>query len=319
MNTEHLQYVLTIAQYGSINQAAEVLHLQRSYLSRIVSNLEQQLGVAIFKRVPKGVITTPEGVYVLDKLTAALNILQELEQHFAVQQEDDYSCYHDQITLYTPLKMRPRHQMIRVIEEYQQQFPNVSLVLVEKSGQSAYKDLQGQKNHIAMTVHSEKIAHLDWPIPEQLCFLQLKEMPLVALAAKNNVIAESYQSISLATLCKEDMILMQADDTLDDKPLFYDLLEQYGKPNVKHVVGSNIALFHELLETGRYFSLGTIHAGGGSLKEIPLKEAITMKAGLLFDETVLKNFPAKVLIEKIVERIGNADEVQFRGKCKGKL
>ncbi len=89
--------------------------------------------------------------------------------------------------------------------------------------------------------------------------------------------------------------------------------------NVKHVVGSNIALFHELLETGRYFSLGTIHAGGGSLKEIPLKEAITMKAGLLFDETVLKNFPAKVLIEKIVERIGNADEVQFRGKCKGKL
>ena len=62
MNTDHLQYVLAVARYRSINQAAEAQLLHRHYLSRVVSGIEKQLGLVLFERLPKGVELTPEGV-----------------------------------------------------------------------------------------------------------------------------------------------------------------------------------------------------------------------------------------------------------------
>ena len=61
MNTDHFRYILSIAQCQSISQAAENLHLQRPYLSKILLNLEQELNVTIFIRTPKGILITPAG------------------------------------------------------------------------------------------------------------------------------------------------------------------------------------------------------------------------------------------------------------------
>lgn len=311
MNTEHLHYLLTINQYHSINQAAEALHLQRSYLSRVVSTLEKQLGVTIFERVPKGVLPTSEGAYALERIEAALAILMELEQHF-VSPERSYPRYHDELILYYPSTMRPRNQMIQIMERYRDRFPNVLLTLAEKHPNRVPQEIIGKNNALAVVLYSSTISYLQWPVPEQLRLIPLSQSPVVALAAKGHSPAEDYQTISLATLCKQKLVLM--DPGNDDPPAFYRLLSDYGTPNVKHIVSGNLTLFYELLATGRYFSLGIANSlSPDELKQIPLRENIMVSSGLLFDPAVLDNFPAKVLLETVLEQLGHQDALDGAG------
>lgn len=307
MNTEHLHYLLTINQYHSINQAAEALHLQRSYLSRVVSTLEKQLGITIFERVPKGVLPTPEGAYALERIEAALAILTELEQHFT-RSENPGLGYHGQLTLYCPTRLRPRNQMIRIMERYQGCFPNISLILADLSYAEAEKTLAGKADRLAVVLHSETIKSLNWTIPEKLHFIPLAEVPVVALTANDEAVIKKYQSISLATLCKQNLVLM--NNGSDDQPPFYGLLAEHGTPHIKHIVSGNFTLFYDLMRTGRYFSIGLVDQRNlDGLRQIPLRDHIVVTTGLLYDPAVLDNVPAKALLDIILEQM---DGQQYR-------
>ncbi|KXL53423.1 HTH-type transcriptional regulator CatM [Anaerotignum neopropionicum] len=61
MNLTDLKYVIEIDKCGSISLAAKKLYVAQSNLSRAVKELEQEFDIVIFKRTPKGVITTREG------------------------------------------------------------------------------------------------------------------------------------------------------------------------------------------------------------------------------------------------------------------
>ncbi len=61
MNLTDLKYVIEIDKCGSISLAAKNLYVAQSNLSRAVKELEQEFDIVIFKRTPKGVITTREG------------------------------------------------------------------------------------------------------------------------------------------------------------------------------------------------------------------------------------------------------------------
>ena len=61
MTLAQLKYVITIADTGSMNEAAHLLFLSQPSLSAAVRDLEEETGVTIFKRTNRGVIVTPEG------------------------------------------------------------------------------------------------------------------------------------------------------------------------------------------------------------------------------------------------------------------
>lgn len=62
MQLNELSYLQTIAQQHSISAAAAKLNLSQQRLSRIVQNIENELGLKIFTRSKKGVILTKDGV-----------------------------------------------------------------------------------------------------------------------------------------------------------------------------------------------------------------------------------------------------------------
>ena len=61
MNILHLKYVVCIAETGSINKAAEELHVAQPNLSRVVREMETDLGICFFRRSSRGMLLTPEG------------------------------------------------------------------------------------------------------------------------------------------------------------------------------------------------------------------------------------------------------------------
>ena len=76
MDFRQLRYFAAVAEYGSFSEAAARLHVAQSALSRHTLTLEQELGVTLFDRHPRGVETTPSGALLLNR---AKRILAELE------------------------------------------------------------------------------------------------------------------------------------------------------------------------------------------------------------------------------------------------
>ncbi|MBE6002450.1 MAG: LysR family transcriptional regulator [Sarcina sp.] len=61
MTIQQIQYVMMIADAGSINSAAKELYISQSRLSGTVRELEQELGITLFLRNNRGIQVTPEG------------------------------------------------------------------------------------------------------------------------------------------------------------------------------------------------------------------------------------------------------------------
>ncbi|MEZ0364882.1 LysR family transcriptional regulator [Mycobacterium sp. pUA109] len=76
MDTHRLKYFLRIADEGSISRAAAVLGIAQPALSRQVRQLEEELGVALFRRTARGVELTDEGEQLRASTAAPLRQLE---------------------------------------------------------------------------------------------------------------------------------------------------------------------------------------------------------------------------------------------------
>ena len=61
MTLQQLRYALTIADCGSMNEAAKQLFISQPSLSETMKELEQEIGIQIFLRSNRGIVITPEG------------------------------------------------------------------------------------------------------------------------------------------------------------------------------------------------------------------------------------------------------------------
>ena len=61
MTLPQLHYVITIAEKGSMNKAAESLYISQPSLTSSVKELEKELGITIFNRSGRGVTLTNDG------------------------------------------------------------------------------------------------------------------------------------------------------------------------------------------------------------------------------------------------------------------
>jgi DNA-binding transcriptional LysR family regulator len=80
MELRHLRYFLAVAETENVRLASERLHITQPAVSRQIHELEEELGVQLFERLPRGLRLTPEGqAYRLDALEvmASLNTARD--------------------------------------------------------------------------------------------------------------------------------------------------------------------------------------------------------------------------------------------------
>ncbi len=82
MNLQHLKYVIEIEKTGSISKASENLFMSQPNLSRAVKELEESLGILIFKRTPKGIDTTAKGKEFLGFAKGIISQMDEVEKYY---------------------------------------------------------------------------------------------------------------------------------------------------------------------------------------------------------------------------------------------
>ena len=77
MNTVLLKYVVEVEKEGSISKAAENLYMNQPYLSKCIRELEESVGITIFRRTSKGVIPTQKG---LEFIACAKDVLAQIDE-----------------------------------------------------------------------------------------------------------------------------------------------------------------------------------------------------------------------------------------------
>lgn len=79
LETWSLRVLVEVAERGSFSAAAEALTMTQPAISRQISSLEHKVGVALFRRVPRGVAPTAAGGIAIDEARAILGRLAGME------------------------------------------------------------------------------------------------------------------------------------------------------------------------------------------------------------------------------------------------
>ena len=83
MTLQQLRYLIAIAEYGSINAAAQNLYASQSNLSTAIKELEQELGITVFTRSNRGVTLTNDGQEFIDYARQVYHQYETLAEKYA--------------------------------------------------------------------------------------------------------------------------------------------------------------------------------------------------------------------------------------------
>lgn len=77
LNLQHLRYLVEVEKIGSITKAASALFMGQPNLSKAIKEIENEMGIVIFKRSARGVVPTVKGAEFLEY---AKNVLVQVDK-----------------------------------------------------------------------------------------------------------------------------------------------------------------------------------------------------------------------------------------------
>lgn len=77
MELRHLRYFIAAADEQHFGRASERLHVTRPAVSKIVADLEDELGLRLFERKGHRVTLTPAGRHLLPDIKAVMHMLTD--------------------------------------------------------------------------------------------------------------------------------------------------------------------------------------------------------------------------------------------------
>lgn len=82
MTLQQLKYVTTVAQRGTISEAAKELYISQPSLTNAIKELEAEMGVTVFHRTNKGIVVTREGEVFLGYARQVLEQASLMEEKY---------------------------------------------------------------------------------------------------------------------------------------------------------------------------------------------------------------------------------------------
>jgi DNA-binding transcriptional LysR family regulator len=199
MELRHLRYFLAVADTGHITRAAELLGMQQPPLSQQIRALEEELGIALFRRHPKGVDLTDAGRELRAealRLLADFSAMRERMQAFA---RGERGRVHVGFTssaaahAFTP----------EVLRLCRSRHPDIALDVSEHNAAEITEAVQAGRMHCGF---------LRVPVaqPQGLVFEPLLQEPaLLAIPLDHRLARQPSQPVALAQLDGERLILVR--------------------------------------------------------------------------------------------------------------
>ena len=231
METSRYRAFAAAAETGSFSRAAERLNYSPSGVSQLVAALEDDLGLKLLLRTRRGVSLSPAGEALLP---AILSLLQQEERISQLASElNGLMTGELRIASYSSVSS---HWLPKIIKEFQRDFPNVRIHLMEGIRQEILRWLGESRADIGFLSYAEDGAG-EW--------IPLADDPMIALLPRDHPLAgaEAYPLSS----CNDEKFIMPA---LGQDADVVDLFRRFGlKPDIAYSTNESFAAF-AMIENG---------------------------------------------------------------------
>lgn len=289
MRTEHLAYLQEIVQTGSINKASQTLHISQQQLSKIVRQLEEEFGTAIFLRHQGGTILTADGQLIMQHVDAILEDLDHLVHTFKATPEQAPIA---QDIYYHSISCINLERTTTIFDAFSQKFPIFTLHVDEKPAAEIFSLLQQHSDHVGSLSLFTELDYLNPVIPEALTFIPVFTSSFVVYAADSHPLLQKVKSVSLHHLLQEPLIIYNPYPS--QNTVVHDLLAIAGTPqNISTV--SNLSAFFSILKKGKHLALGLrqfrqpIQSDTKALTYLPIREKTSVICGLVIRRDIQPN------------------------------
>ena len=261
MELRHLRYFLAVAEALNFTKASARLRVAQPALSRQMTDLEDELGVDLMKRGPRGVTLTAEGKLFLDEVRELLKRADESVEKVRALARGEYGELHVGYAPAPTVEILPP-----ALAAYQKAFPRVRLLLHDLSEQELIDGLQNGRLEIAMMPGAAGLQS------GGLEFEALRSYPICVALAPTHRFAR-LKSITLEKVAAEPLIGFSRKDYPEYYVGLDRIFDPLGiKPRVVVECDSASSLITEV-ETGRGIAIASPvlkHVSGKRLVYRPL-------------------------------------------------
>lgn len=271
---KRLNAFVTVVEAGSITRAAELLFIQQPPLTRLLQGLEQDFGVPLLQRLPRGVIPTEAGEVLLQEARAVLARAEQLNAAMRRAAQGEQGRIRIGFTSSAAL-----HTFVpALLRRYREIYPSVSTQLEESgSGELLEAVVAGQLD----------VAFVRMPVkdmPELEMEKVLEEPMWVAVPAGHRLAARvSGQPLKLEELSNEPFVLYRRRA---GQGLYDAILAAYVRAGFSpHIVQEAPRLTSCLSLVGAGLGISIVPAsmtrlGGDGVVFLPLNTATKLSAPL---------------------------------------
>lgn len=210
MQLKQLEYVIKVAECGSITQAAEQLFVSQPSLTKSIINLEEEYGVSLFVRKHRGVELTNEGKNFIYYAKSVVTAADALNENFAADGSERASRLFiatQQIEFIDDL-------VLRVFKQSQRQDFHYSLVKTDRNSVTR-QVLSGQVDlGIAVRSSTDKKTFL-WHVDAKKLEIQTlaHSNPYVCIGPKSPYYGRPHITFSEAEQCTHIVLDMEQNAT----------------------------------------------------------------------------------------------------------
>jgi len=243
MELRHLRYFLAVGEALSFTKAAAQLRIAQPALSRQVQDLEEEIGVDLMKRSPRGVTLTAEGKLFLEEARELLKRAEASVEKVRALARGQYGELHIGYSPSPTVEILPP-----ALAAFQKAFPHVNVLLHDGSQREHIEGLRDGTLELAITpeVMHQQIAGIE--------FETLRSYPFsVALSPKHPL--ARLKAIPLEKVFAEPIVGFARKDYPDYFPFIERLFLPFGaKPRIAVECDSASSLI-TAVETGRGIAL----------------------------------------------------------------
>lgn len=203
MDIKHLQYFIEVANFNSFSKAADHLFITQPTISKMIKNLEMELGVELFDRSRKQLALTDSGMIILEQA----KLIDKAFNNLKTELDNLTELKKGHIRIGLPPIFNAQF-FLEIVGKFHDKYPGVTFQLVEDGSKKIEEDVQNNLLDVGIVVlptKDELFDHFSFLEEDLLLILH----PSHPLAAKKEV--------RLAELANESFILFNKDFALNDR------------------------------------------------------------------------------------------------------
>lgn len=252
MRAEHLKYFVALAENHSITKTSLEFYTSHQSVSKVIRQLEEEMGTALFVRSQKGMTLTPEGEVLLPVARETMRAFQQVR--LDISHINRQKALEGELLLYGA-PIANAIAMPTLLDSFSVLYPKVRYQIREANTLDCMKYAALHHDGLALVVvmHDEQLREIYTPYINQIHLTPFTKDEYICVVSAQSPLAKR-KTLSVHELLEHPIAMLQTE--ISETHPFTKLLQRLGNV-VPALLTQSRQLYGQLIASGRYVGLAS--------------------------------------------------------------